>query len=152
MTIYNKQMEPQMKVPQDSSTGLWKIDIRKEAHFRSNHIQQLKFNRALSITPLPTSQHIFNVRTACNTKVQLSKFYHKDAFSPSISTFIIAINIGHFSTWTNLTANTIQKNLPKTTATSKGHFGQVYQNIQSNKNFRPPEFSIIEKYNESEKN
>ena len=84
--IYHIQQknEPQMKVPRDSSTGTWTINMKKEPHVRLNNIQQLKFNRAPSITPVPKFQHRPNFVIACNTKVQLVKFYHKTAFSPSI--------------------------------------------------------------------
>ena len=90
-----------MKVPRDSSTGTWTINMKKEPHVRLNNIQQLKFNRAPSITPVPKFQHRPNFVIACNTKVQLVKFYHKAAFSPSILTLIIATNDGHFATCSN---------------------------------------------------
>ena len=101
VTNYNKQIEPQIKVPQDYPTLLWTMYLRKEAHFRLHSIKQLKFNRATSITPVPTSQHIAYVYIACNTKVQLAKFYLKYAFSNSISTFFKYINPGHFVTRSN---------------------------------------------------
>ena len=88
-------------------------------------MQQLKFNRAKSITPVPTFQQRSNVDITFNTKIQLAKFYHKAAFSPSISTFVKAVNAGHFVTWPNLNSNIIQKFTPKTTTTSKGHLDQV---------------------------
>ena len=132
--IYNKQMEPQIKLPRDSSTGLWKIDIIKEARFRLTNIQQLKFNISPSITPVPTSKQRGNIVIICNTKLQLAKLYHKSAFSPYISTFVKVIGDGHFATWPNFTANLIQTFLPKITATIKFHLYQVYHNIQSTKN------------------
>ena len=73
-----------MKGPRDFETGIWTIDIRKEAHVRLNDIQQLKFNRAPSITTVPTSKHRYNVGIACNKKVELAKFYHKLSLNTSI--------------------------------------------------------------------
>ena len=96
-------------------------------------------------TPVPTSKHRANVGISCNKTVRLAKFYHKYTFGSSISTFIKSIGDGHFATWPNLTSNLIQKNIPKITTTSKGHLYQVYQNVQSNKNFKPPAFPIINK-------
>ena len=98
-----------MKVPRDSSTGLWTIDLKKESHVRLNNIQELKSNRAPYITPVPTSKNRSNVSIAWNTKVQLTRFYNKAAFSPSISTSIKSISAGHIKTCTNLTSNIIQK-------------------------------------------
>ena len=76
----------------------------------------------------------------------MAKFYHKAAFSTSVSTFTEDINSENFTTWTNLTDYIIEKKLSKTTATIKFHLDQFYQNIQSTKNFKPPELSIINKY------
>ena len=122
----------------------------KKSHRKLNNIQQqfhniIKLNRATPITAVPYSQHIANGVITCNTKLQLAKFYHKSAFSPSISTFIKSIDSG-FSTWHNLTDNLIQIFLTKITSTSKGHMDQVYQNIQTTNNFKDPTFPIIKKH------
>ena len=55
-----------------------------------------------------------------------------------------------FFTWSNLTANIIQKFLPEIIATSKGHLDQVYQNTQSTNNYKPPAFPILGKDYDSE--
>ena len=123
---------------------------KKRILFQINNIQKIKFNRAPSITPVPTSKHITNVRITCNTRVKMDKFYHKATFSHSISIFIKSINAGHFAIWPNLTDNILQNNLPKITSIRKFHWDKVYQNIQLTKNFKPPELPIIEKYPESE--
>ena len=101
------------------------ISLGKEAHVRLNNIQLLELNRAPSITSVPPYHHRFNVNIAHNKKVQQAKFYHKSAFSPSISSLVKEINNGHFATWPNLTANLIQNISTKITATSKGHLDQV---------------------------
>jgi hypothetical protein len=55
------------------------------------------------------------------------------AFSPEPSTFLRAIQRGHFSSWPGLTASLVTKHLAKSLATSKGHLRMQQQNIQSTK-------------------
>jgi hypothetical protein len=49
------------------------------------------------------------------------------------STWITAINNGHFATWPGLTADLVRKHLPRSTATVKGHLNQQRKNLQSTK-------------------
>ena len=86
--IYIKQIEPQIKGPQDSSTGIWTVDQRKEPHVILNYIKQLKFDRDPSITPVTTSKHISNVGIYCKKTLQLAKFY----LQIFIQSFYIKIN------------------------------------------------------------
>jgi hypothetical protein len=72
---------------------------------------------------------IKNVRT----KQDLSAFLHACAFSPQYSTFLLAIQHGHFESWSGLTTTLITKHLTKSLATSKGHLRMQQQNIQSTK-------------------
>ena len=68
------------------------------------------------------------------TKRKLAQFLHGAAFSPTTSTFLRAIQRGHFITWTGLTTELVTKNLPKAImATNKGHLRGQQQNIQSTK-------------------
>jgi hypothetical protein len=60
---------------------------------------------------------IQNVRT----KRDLTAFLHACAFSQLPSTFLRAIQRGHFSSWPGLIMTLITKHLPKSLATSKGH-------------------------------
>ena len=129
VTIYNKQTEPQMKGPQDSSTGLWTIDIRKESPVIWNNIKQHKYSRAPSIKPVPTFKHIVSVGIAYNTKFKLAKIYQKYEFSTYTSIFVKLINAGHLSTWPNIILNIIQKRIPQTTATRKFYLDQALRNI-----------------------
>ena len=72
---------------------------------------------------------IKNVRT----KQDLAPFLHACAFSPQYSTFLHAIQCGHFESWPGLTTTLITKHLAKSLATSKGHLCMEQQNIQSTK-------------------
>ena len=83
----------------------------------------------------PTQVHhsangaIKNVRT----KQDLSAFLHACAFSPQYSTFLRAIQRGHFDSWPGLTTTLITKHLAKSLTTSKGHLCMEQQNIQLTK-------------------
>jgi hypothetical protein len=49
------------------------------------------------------------------------------------STWIQAIEKGHFATWPGLTASLVRKHLPKSIATVKGHLNQQRKNLRSTK-------------------
>ena len=72
---------------------------------------------------------IKNVRT----KQDLAAFLHACAFSPQYSTFLRAIQCGHFDSCPGLTTTLITKHLAKSLAISKGHLRMEQQNIQSTK-------------------
>ena len=58
------------------------------------------------------------------TKRELAQYFHAAAFSPVNSTFIAAINNGHFTSWPGLSASLISKHLPQSPFTVKGHLNQ----------------------------
>ena len=64
-------------------------------------------------------------------QADLATFLHAACFSPVPSTFIKAIDNGHFSTWPGLTTKLIKTHLPKSMATEKGHLKQERQRLQS---------------------
>jgi len=61
------------------------------------------------------------------------QFLHAAAFSPVTSTWIDAINNGHFTTWPGLTAEAVKRYLPKSLATAQGHLDQARKNQRSTK-------------------
>ena len=79
--------------------------------------------------------------TFCNRKCYSSLvirqkfvlFAHAALGSPSITTFINAINLGYFTHWPRLTAQLIRAHLPHTIATAKGHLNQHRQGVDSTK-------------------
>eukprot|EP00957_Ditylum_brightwellii_P128002 9761882-Ditylum_brightwellii.AAC.1 len=52
---------------------------------------------------------------------------------PVSSTWKKAIRRGYFTTWPGLTEKLVQKHLPKSDATTKGHLDQQRKNIRSTK-------------------
>ena len=67
------------------------------------------------------------------TKSDLAKYYHACCFSPLKSTLTTAIKQGHFLGWPGLTEALIQRFLPNSIATAKGHLNQEKKNLQSTK-------------------
>ena len=61
------------------------------------------------------------------------QYLHRAAFSPVVSSWTTTITAGVFTTWTGLTSALVQKYLPKSIATAKGHLRQDQQNVQSTK-------------------
>jgi hypothetical protein len=68
-----------------------------------------------------------------NTTAEHIQFLHAAAFSPVTSTWIDAINNGHFTTWPGLTADAVRKHLPKSFASAQGHLDQSRKNQCSTK-------------------
>ena len=64
-------------------------------------------------------------------------FLHAACGYPVPSTWIKAIDHGHFATWPGLTADLVRKHLPKSPITVLGHLHQQRQNIRSTQ--PPPE-------------
>ena len=67
------------------------------------------------------------------THVELARYLHAACFSPVTSTFVKAIRKGHFKTWPRLTSHLVEKHLPPSVATTKGHMVQEKQHLQSTK-------------------
>ncbi len=66
-----------------------------------------------------------------NTKKDLAQFYHQPLLSPPKSMLLAAIKNGHLASFPGLTTELIQKHLPPSTATDKGHLHRVRQGFQS---------------------
>ena len=65
------------------------------------------------------------------TKRELAQYFHVAAFSPAKSTFISAINNGHFTSCPGLSAILISKHLPQSPFTVKGYLDQEQKNLCS---------------------
>jgi hypothetical protein len=63
----------------------------------------------------------------------LINYLHAACFSPVKSTWITAIKNGHFTSWPVLTEHAVEKNLSKSTSTTKGHLNQQQQNSRTTK-------------------
>ena len=70
--------------------------------------------------PTPTHQSA-NTLMAERTKPELAQWYHATLFRPVKQTLIQAIKKGYFATWPYLTIDLINKHLPQSMATAKGH-------------------------------
>ena len=65
------------------------------------------------------------------TKSELADYFHACCLFPVLSTFITAIQRGHFSSWPGLTVDLVTKHLTKNIHTEQGHLRQEYKNLQS---------------------
>jgi hypothetical protein len=95
--------------------------------------------KAMLPAPFPptaprTSHHTANGAIHdIGTKQDLTSFLHACALSPLPSTFLRAIQRGHFSSWPGLTASLVTKHLTKLLTTSKGHLRMQQKNVKSTK-------------------
>ena len=77
--------------------------------------------------PLHSPQPQANTLIPANTQKDLVQWLHTAAFSPSISTFLDAVEHNFFTTWPNLASHIICHHLCTPIATAKGHLDQQCQ-------------------------
>ena len=87
-------------------------------------------------SPTPTRQSGNNM-IADRTKPDLTQWYHTILFSPVNHNLIQSTKKGYFATWPILTIDLINKPLPPSMATAKGHMHQTRKNIKSTKQQEP---------------
>jgi hypothetical protein len=66
-----------------------------------------------------------------NNQKDLINYLHAACFSPVKSTWIRAIKNGNFSSWPGLTEHAVEKNLSKSTSTTKDHLNQQRKNART---------------------
>ena len=86
------------------------------------------------------------------TKRKLAKYFHAAAFSPVKSTFIAAINNGHFTSFPGLSVSLISKNLPQSPFTVKGHLDKEQNNLCSTRSHQDPRDDIHPKQEQHSNN
>ena len=102
---------------------------------------------SVHFSPLLTDQHLNVIICKDKTKNNLIHYFHACCFSPSIATFIKAVQNGNLVTWPGLTHKLIKKYLEPSIATAKGHLDQERKNLQST---QPPsnehelDFSLLQ--------
>jgi hypothetical protein len=104
----------------DPTNGMWLVDLEPSG--------------TPTVLPdqHPTYQYYANSVYEHKTKVELIDFLHRACFSPPISTcWVQAIGNNIFTTWPGLTAAAIQKCVPKSLVTDKGHLKASPQNLPS---------------------
>ena len=77
--------------------------------------------------PLHSPKEQANALFPEHTQRDLIQWLHAAAFSPSISTFLEAVERNFFVTWPNLTPKVIRRYLKPSVATVKGHLNQQRQ-------------------------
>jgi hypothetical protein len=75
--------------------------------------------------------HAANSVYKMETKADLVTYLHQCCYSPTTSGWLKAIKNGFFTTWPGLDETIVQKHLPKSAATIKGHQRQQFKNLQS---------------------
>jgi hypothetical protein len=120
VTILDSTQIILMKGSRDSTTGIWRINLRKNK------------NRCITAPAQTQIQSVNNVYSLHNTGA-LINYLHKDMFICTKSHLIHAVKRGHLAIWPRLTEDSINKHLKLTPATAMGHMNQKRQNIHSTK-------------------
>jgi hypothetical protein len=102
-----------------STNGLWTIDHDNQTKSPTSNKQILG--------------HAANSVYEMETKADLVAYLHvhRCSYSPTTSGWLKAIQNRFFTTWPGLDENIVQKHLPKSAATIKGHQRQQFKNIRS---------------------
>jgi hypothetical protein len=111
VTIFNSTGNAILKGTKDLSTGLWRINLRKNE----------------PPSPIATANNVYELRSTG----ALVNYLQKALFSPTKSALLHAVKKGHLITWPGLTEEAIHKHLKLTPATAMGHMNQKRQNIRS---------------------
>jgi hypothetical protein len=99
------------------ATGLWTIDLNNQPESPTSN------ERILG--------HAANSVYEMETKSDLVAYLHRCCYSPTTSGWLKAIKSGFFTTWPGLDETIVQKHLPKSAATIKGHQRQQFKNLRS---------------------
>jgi hypothetical protein len=75
----------------------------------------------------PTANNVHEL----TVKLDIVTYLHRACFSPVPSSWLKAIDAGHFATWPGLTIDLVRKHLAKSVATSKDHMRQERQHLRS---------------------
>lgn len=67
------------------------------------------------------------------TKIDLANYLHATCLNPPTTTFLRAINNGHFISWPGLNHKLVSKLLPKSMCTYQGHMKSEKQGLKSTK-------------------
>ena len=78
------------------------------------------------------------------TKQKLGEYLHKCAFSPSVSTFLRAIQSGHLQSWPGIDSINFKNILENLIPTAKGHLDQEQKKLQSTKEEQDDFFPLHE--------
>ena len=105
-----------MQVHRDPNTTLYMI----------NMAAPLKAMKEQHIPDTLRANHVYETKS----KQELILFYHAACFSPTKCTFVDAIKRNAFASWPGLTVELVNKYLPRTEATIKGHVRQQYKGNQ----------------------
>jgi hypothetical protein len=122
----------------EPSTGLWKIPLPLSSepppHSPAPLPAALARVNQVATPPqydYPIAHLQMNSAYHQPNNTALVRFLHAAAGSPVPSTWIRAIQAGHYATWPGLTPELVRKYLPPSPATAKGHLDQQRQNLRS---------------------
>ena len=96
----------------------WDDELRHQQDWNKNYINNQKANVIIRKK---------------QTRVELVQYLHAACYSPVASTFVQVIKKGFFKTWPGLTPELVEKHLPPSIASAKGHIVQEKQHLQSTK-------------------
>jgi hypothetical protein len=110
--------------------GLWDIPIPLASDMAST------YNIASPLRP-NVPQQVNAIIRKDQTKKELAQYLYGCCGSPVVSTWKKAIQNGNFITWPGIDTISLDRDLPKSVASTKGHLDQERKNLQSTRPKQP---------------
>ena len=123
-------------------SGLWILPLSPDGIEEMNKLQIQPTSWIVTVEQLrkeaewsvPKRDDQLNNVFHTTTKAELIKYLHQAAFSPVKATWKKTIQNGHFTTWPGLTAEAVEKYLPRhSLAKDRGHMSRQPQGVRSTK-------------------
>jgi hypothetical protein len=115
----------------DPTTNLWAIPLLPTKAPTSHLMDKPLADQGPGCCSFPLPLAHANSAYHTTTQRDHVTFLHAACGYPVPTTWIQAIDRGHFATWPGLTSELVRKHLPKSIPTIKGHLHQQRQNIRS---------------------
>ena len=129
---------PKPRPPSTAPHHIENVSIKRCAHLvHVQHDEDIKMAKRYCVAALPQSdKKLAVIIRKKETHRDLARYLHASCFSPVHSTWTRAIKNRHFQSWPGLTQQLVDKHLPLSTATVRGHLHKQRQNLQSTKGIK----------------
>ena len=116
------------------------VSIKRCAHLvRVQRDKDIRIAKRYCVAALsPVNKKLAVIIRKKETHRDLAKYLHAACFSPVNSTWTQAIKKNHFQSWPGLSPQLVDRHLPLSTATVRGHLHKQRQNLQSTKGVKKP--------------
>ena len=114
-------------------SGLWRIPLTKGNATKPGNSILTKASPTQILRDLPSAKELMCNVFELKTQPEIVRYYHAAAGFPTKATWLKAIGMGFFATWTGLTYAAVQRHFPESEETQKGHMRKMKAGVRSTK-------------------